>query len=228
MLVLLFFYIYIYICNTCDYTFHYPIISKQNCFFHKLPVQEYFQSPTVKALEGLVDLILTDGPWGVLWDSLKKHILKEDKVRDADIKATAEGAAMVLKPETGTARFVCDPLWNVMNRLKRFTSLTHKILTFAYTIKVSIPRNPYTSSIFCRYHLCPGDPLDRRKMESSPSRRGVVRPAIAVVHGQDGEAFRQLGEQAFTNAELRHVRDCPQESPRLFLQPSRYESLGPR
>jgi len=84
-----------------------------------LPVREYFTSPTVKALQGKVDLILTDPPWAVLLDSTRKNVIKEDKVFDEDIKATAEGAAMVLKPETGESHnsptfCLIDPLWNVM------------------------------------------------------------------------------------------------------------------
>ena len=96
--------------TTCQYTSHSHTISNSRCFFHKLSVQEYFRSPTVVALAGLVDTIVCDSPWGLLYDTFKKNIIVEDRVKDDDIKATAEGAAMVLKPETGTVLLLFDPL----------------------------------------------------------------------------------------------------------------------
>lgn len=196
-----------YCCNIFlfhDYTFHSHTLSNKRCFFHSLPVREYFETPTVKALEGKVDLIVTDPPWAVLLDSIRKNVIKEDRVFDEDIKATAEGAAMVLKPETGELHdpsFFCliDPPWNVImpdpsvfyvidppwNVLKR-----NKWPSFPLTIYSLIRLDiNYDTNIIYRYHLRQGYPLDRWTVEICSGRSWIEGSALALIHGQDRQAF---------------------------------------
>ena len=76
-------------------------LSDQTCFFQNDPVNEYFSRPSIRQLEGKVDLIICDPPWGVLMDSSRQHVVSCDRVDDEDIKATAAGAKLVLKENTG-------------------------------------------------------------------------------------------------------------------------------
>ena len=80
------------------YKFLPPIIltcSDSHFKFTGLNVGEFFEDPAVEKLGGKVHLFVSDVPWGVM-KGRGDQIKYEDRVAESDIRAPAEGVAMLL------------------------------------------------------------------------------------------------------------------------------------
>ncbi len=65
--------------------------------FTKLKVHKFLASEAIDKNAGIVDLVVTDPPWGVL-RGRKGNVLRCDRVVEKDIILLAEGIKKVLAP----------------------------------------------------------------------------------------------------------------------------------